>query len=76
MSSTLSTNHSNVGMGSTNIPETDLIRPTLDILPNDPYLQVLLKAQDRNIPPGAFVYLLLEVRLYIRGGGEKDQKKR
>ena len=43
---------------------------------NAPYLQVLIKAQDRNIPPGAFVYFLLEVHLYIQGGGEKDQRKR
>ena len=50
--------------------------PTLKILPNAPYLQVPVKAQDRNIPPVAFIYLLLEVRLYNWGGGEKDQNKR
>ena len=52
MSSTLSKNRSDVGMGSTNITETDLVSPTLEILTNAPYLQVLFKAQDHNIPPG------------------------
>ena len=74
MSSTLSTNRSDLGMGSSNIPETDLVRPTLEILPNAPYLQVPINAQDRNIPPGAFVYFLLEAAFISGGGGRKTKR--
>ena len=48
--------------------------PILEFLPNTPNRQVQLKAQDRRIFPGALVYFLLEVRLYIWWGGERPKE--